>query len=186
MNQFRKLLVVIAAMTASLVTLMPSAASAYPACLTTTISVVPSADSMVGGGDLTIDVVAESDDQLPAGTLTVTAFGKTSTAANGAFSKTVTTPVVSAKKVFAIKAQFTPDSPCTGTSVAAVAEDPTFKASSGTENVTLLPEATQDTGLAGVLPNTGGASIWFIVLGVALLGFGAAVVGRSRRTKKFL
>lgn len=186
MFTLRKLFAVIATMAiAVLVTPGNATAATYPDCLDISV-VVSDPQTVVGGDDVTISASADSNVGSPSGVLTIKVLGHTYTFNGNSGSKTISTPVVSAKEVHDVVASFTPDDTCDAAGAAAVSAAAFLTPEDAHSTLTLLPEGVDDEGAN--LPNTGGTNLWYIVWGAAFLGLGVAIIGtvNSRRTKKIL
>lgn len=189
-----KLRLVAAAAIACAVTLLSSgAAQAYPDC---GISLSLNNATLVGGGTFTYTADAGTVDC----DWTVTYRDKVKKASGTSVSGSFKTPAVNKKTTSTITAECTHEA--TESSAAVEPSDsadvtPAFYSATPsdavqaadvtcpvTAKVTLLPAGLADNGDAnsnGLLPNTGGASFWILLLGAALVLGGGGVTYASRR-----
>jgi len=171
MLTLRKALVVLTALgTAFILTSSPAAAGYVPGeHVNLTISL--STDKVICGGKVTITTDARSGGTKVSGKLIVRAFGKKHVSSSNPYVLRVNTPVVTSATPYKVKADFIPDDPAT------YDQPPT-----ATANIKLLP-CGSISGSNNSLPDTGGLSIWYIILGGALLVVGAGVLLASARRR---
>lgn len=129
--------------------------------------------------------VTGNDGGTPSGTLdvTITTGGSGGQAAPGTFrtsreydggTVTVEGPVARADTTYVVTAEFSPDNP------------DRYLPSANTVRVSVDDAAdggdpADDTGGAGGLPNTGGPHLWWLLVGIALVGSGTGAVVYTRR-----
>lgn len=197
---FRKALVAITALAACFVA-MPSASAVvptYPDATDVQITLTLNASTLIGGANLTIKAVAKSGGKNIPGRLTVEAFGKTHTDNDNSLKITVKTPVVTQREVRKVTATFVPTDNADAsastqgntvtayysTASASAVVPAAYRTAHASRNVTLLPRGSGDITPNSLLPNTGGASLWYLIVGALLLASGAALVTAVRRRSK--
>lgn len=160
MKSVRLMLVALSSVLLSLVVLPTNVAQAYPDPV---CNITVSATELEGGEPLTISVTSDIEADL-----SVTFLGETRSEENATvLEETFQTPRVSRESTRTIEAS------CDGVLRSA--------------EITLLPAgADADSGdvtddVSGLLPDTGGAPFWLLLLGILLAVSGGALVARHRR-----
>ncbi len=188
----KKSLAALAALIGALATLVlpASTAHAYP---DPTITIEIPGDLLYGGDDVTISASAS----VSCETWTMVYLGQTATGSGTSITNTFDTPVVQEIRrdpvtvtcVYdetAIQQSSAPVGSGTASATEAAFALPGLASVSRSATVTLLPrgagdgDGDDDGGLAGVLPDTGGASFWLLLAGAALVVVGGGVALRRR------
>lgn len=210
MFTFRKALVALTALAASVgATTLPAAAAEYPEPDEYQL-VLDVAHCKIGGTFLRFHAVATSGGEDIPGTMTVTAVGKTFTENDNDLRDKVKTPVVTQSTDYEVEATFVPNNAdataasqsstqVTQASYSSAALPTAFETKTTSETVTLVPrsvgcsgdgdgdgdgDGNGDSDNGGLLPDTGGISPWFLILGALLLAAGAGVLTAVRRRSK--
>lgn len=205
MFTFRKAFVALTALAASFAaTTLPAAAAEYPEPDEYQL-VLDVAHCKIGGTELRIHARATSGGEDISGTMEITALGETYDDDDNDLTVNVTTPVVTKKTKFTVTATFEPDdnadaaaasqssNQVTQASYSSAALPTAFDTKTTSETFTLVPRSVGcsdddgDSDNGGLLPDTGGISPWFLILGALLLATGAGVLTAvRRRTKNFV
>lgn len=203
MSTFRKAVVAITALAASFATMSSaSAVPTYPDATDVQIT-LDVASCQIGGTFLEIHAKAMSGADSPAGTTTITAVGKTFTENDNDLRVKVKTPIVTQSTKFKVTAKFVPTdhadaaaSPQSTTQVIPAFYStgtskvlPTsFRTATASETVTLVPRSVGcsagEEASTGILPDTGGTNLWYLIVGALLLAAGAVLLTAARRRSK--
>lgn len=204
MFTFRKALVSVTVLAASLAaTSSPAAAVDYPDPVDVQLD-LDVAHCQIGGTFLEIHARATSGGDDVDGTMKVTAVGKSFEEPDNDLRVNVKTPVVTSKTKFKVTARFIPTdnadasvAPQSSTQVTTASYSTTkalataFRSAYASETITLVPRSAScssdngdDTDNGGLLPDTGGISIWYFILGAFLLVAGAVTLMASRKRTK--